>query len=78
MLIFFVSFHFFTDVAKAVLLLLTLGGTCDTQVVFMKDMIAVLQLPPAWLKYPARFGTYFSPLDRRRPPATKLPRLFDQ
>lgn len=48
------------------------------QVVFMKEMISVLQQPPAWLKFPVRFGTFFSPLDKRRTPTTKLPRLFDQ
>ncbi|KAL0030048.1 hypothetical protein WJX79_003167 [Trebouxia sp. C0005] len=49
----------------------------DHQVVFMKDMISVLQQPPAWLKFPVRFGTYFLPLDKRRAPSTKLPRLFN-
>jgi len=44
----------------------------------MKEMISVLQQPPAWLKFPVRFGTYFLPVDKRRAPSTKLPRLFDQ
>ena len=48
------------------------------QVVFMKQLIAVLQQPPSWLKFPIRFGTYFLPVDKRRAPSTKLPRLFDQ
>lgn len=48
------------------------------QVIFMKEMIAVLQQPPSWLKFPVRFGTYFLPTDKRRGPSTKLPRLFDQ
>lgn len=48
------------------------------QVVFMKEMIAVLQQPPTWLKFPVKFGTYFSPLDKKRVPSTKLPRLLDQ
>ena len=48
------------------------------QVVFMKEMISVLQQPPSWLKFPVRFGTYFVPVDRRRAPSTKLPRLFNQ
>ncbi|KAL0047867.1 hypothetical protein WJX82_001975 [Trebouxia sp. C0006] len=49
----------------------------DHQVVFMKEMISVLQQPPAWLKFPVRFGTYFLPVDKRRAPSTKLPRLFN-
>ncbi|KAL0027199.1 hypothetical protein WJX77_002651 [Trebouxia sp. C0004] len=49
----------------------------DHQVVFMKEMMSVLQQPPAWLKFPVRFGTYFLPVDKRRAPSTKLPRLFD-
>lgn len=48
------------------------------QVIFMKEMIAGLQQPPSWLKFPARFGTYFLPVDRRRAPSAKLPRLLDQ
>ncbi len=48
------------------------------QVIFMKEMISVLQQPPVWLKFPVRFGTYFLHLDKRRAPATKLPRLFDR
>lgn len=44
----------------------------------MKEMIAVMQQPPCWLKFPVRFGTYFLPVDRHRAPAPKLPRLLDK
>lgn len=50
----------------------------DLQVMFMKELIAVLQQPPPWLKFPMRFGTYFLPVDKRRAPSTKLPRLLDK
>ena len=48
------------------------------QVVFMKQMIALLAQPPLWLKAPLRHGTYFLPVDKGRTPTKNLPKLFDQ
>lgn len=46
------------------------------QVAFFKLLIELSKTPPPWLRMVNKRGTFFAPLDPRRPPSTSLPKLL--
>jgi len=46
------------------------------QITFWKLLADELKSPPPWLRLVPKRGTWFAPLDPRRPPSTSLPRLL--
>lgn len=45
------------------------------QIMFVRELISLLTLPPPWLKMPSRRGTFFNPLPVRRI-SLALPKLL--
>ena len=45
---------------------------------FFKFLIELCRAPPPWLRMVNKRGTFFAPLDPRRPPSTSLPKLLKQ
>ena len=46
------------------------------QVAFFKFLVELSKAPPPWLRMVGKRGTFFAPLDPRRPPSTSLPKLL--
>lgn len=46
------------------------------QVAFFKSLIELSKTPPPWLRMVNKRGTFFLPLDPRRPPSVSLPKLL--
>jgi hypothetical protein len=48
----------------------------ELQVAFFKGFIDTMKAPPTWLRMVNKRGTFFLPLDPRRPPSSSLPKLL--
>ncbi len=48
------------------------------QVAFFKSLIELTKSPPTWLRMVNKRGTFFLPLDPRRPPSVSLPKLLSK